>query len=73
MNLTGRTEFIQGRKLYEREDGFLQDDRGRLFDYRYGRLYEQREPGKWWLIRQPTPARPQSVGDRILEEAMRGF
>ena len=51
MNLTGRSEIIQGRKLYEREDTFWQDDRGVIFDWRYGKLYEQRAPGKWYLLR----------------------
>lgn len=51
MKLTGESILVQGRKLYEREDGFYQDDRGTLFDYTAGRLLEQREPGKWFWIR----------------------
>lgn len=56
MNLTGRTEFIQGRKLYEREDTFWQDDTGRKFDIRNGELYREDAPGEWsWLRPAPQP------------------
>lgn len=61
MSLTGRTEFMLGRKLYERSDGLYQDDRGRLFDIRYGKLYERRSgygKNEWptWHAIRPRPA-----------------
>lgn len=57
MNLTGRTEFILGRKLYEREDTFWQDDTGKRYDIRGEKLYREDAPGKWtWLRPAPTRA-----------------
>jgi hypothetical protein len=52
MKLTGVTiETIAGT-LHERSDGLYQDDFGKKFDYRGGKLFEEREPGKWYWLRQ---------------------
>lgn len=54
MKLTGESRFEDGRKLYQREDGFWVDDRGVVFDLtRDGALFEQKAPGKWFRVRGP--------------------
>lgn len=62
MALTGKSIIVHGRKLYEREDGWYQDDRGIVFDYTFGgKLYEQRQDGKWFWVR-PEPEIRSDVG-----------
>lgn len=66
MKLTGRSTIVYGRKLYEREDGWYQDERGVVFEWAYGKLYEQREPGKWFWIRETIKPR-SAVGTDVFD------
>lgn len=75
MKLTGETKLILGRKLYQRSDGWWQDDTGTVFDVSgSGKLYEQRRPGVWFWIRPDAQTRhlerstavPRDVGDALL-------
>jgi hypothetical protein len=74
MKLTGATIMVFGRKLYERTDGFYQDDTGLKYDYRGGKLYVERfaygpkYPAVWSWIR-PAPVAHSAEHDRILDEA----
>lgn len=68
MKHTGDVKLIQGRKLYELEGGFYEDDTGKKFSYEYGKLYEERRPGVWYWLREK--ARPQpDFADHLLRQA----
>jgi len=69
VRLTGETIFESGRKLRVREDGFLVDDRGVIFDLaRDGSLFEQKQPGKWFRVRGPRVTMGE-LQTSILEQA----
>lgn len=60
MKYTGRTELIQGHKLYEGADHYWYDISGNRFDIANNKLYREPGPGKWALVRRPEP-RPECV------------
>jgi len=55
---TGRARTVLGHKLYEYENNYWQDDSGKTFHIVGEKLYEEREPGKWyWLRSDKDPER----------------
>ena len=57
--------FVQNHRLYYRtQDGFYEDDTGKIYQYSNGKLYEQRKPGIWYWIRDTFKQVKEVVSNR---------
>lgn len=65
-----KTATVLGRRLTQRADGFWIDDSGTIFDWRYGKLYEQRAPGVWFWIKPPLAERALERSTRVPRDSV---